>query len=224
MKTDSIDLLYIPEVPINGVPETAEEFDQLAGRTGACLDNGWDYQKYHVHARNVREKAQLKLEELSGLAIEKETKGTRTVLKEKPQQYVDRLIKTEFNAGEDYADADAEEDAIGEFVDKYGEAIRELGASLTVDLTKKPRAIGGSSKISAAYIEFVQKNIIDAGKLDAFIKKYNVNRASVISEDGEISEDNVANLARAYRGMALEKKREAAKKAKAEAEAALGDL
>lgn len=223
LKSDKIELLYVENTPINGVPTTAAKFDELAGREGACIDNAWDYQKYHVHAAKLRWAVMLMLEKESGLEIEKTTKNGKTKIDEKPQVYVDRLIQSEFVTG-DPKDSAVWDSAVIEFVQKYGSKIHELAGATPVDLTKKARIAGATAKISQAYLDYAQINIIDAGKVSKACNLYGIDETKVYGEDGSVSEEGKDLLARGVRARNLEKRRQAEAAAKAATQAEIADL
>lgn len=101
MKVDTqvFGLKFDVELPFNSV----EEFDQLAGKAGACLDEAVQHVIAHKHLTRVRAAVVSKLEKLTGIERGKTTdeSGKNVKYTESEQVYFRRVVQ-ERGLGEDW--------------------------------------------------------------------------------------------------------------------------
>ena len=168
------------------VPESVEEFDQLAGRQGACLDSAVSNAVFRGHLNKARAAIVTALIEATGIARDVIGKdGDKDVL-ESEKDYVDRVTKGEGKTINDYADVVAK-------------AVDSLGP---IDLTGARS--GGPTKEYLAAADAVIEGI-KAGKTttDSVISKLVAANASIseiaVDEEGLPDRDALAVALRVNR-------------------------
>lgn len=135
----------------------------MAQTEGACLKRAIQQYLDHSHASKVRAAICAKVEELTGIERKHETNddGKKTKFTETENVYITRVENT--LAQEDRS-LNSEE---------FEPAIQEAAAAVPVDLTKTVRSGGSVNNVAKKWLDMATA-LIEAGKWDAFVEKYNV--------------------------------------------------
>ena len=150
IETNVFGLNFTVNTPFNSV----EEFDNLAGKSGACLLEATNHVIAHKHLARVRSAICKKLEELTGIERSKtvDADGKNLKYTESEQTYFKR-VAAERAGGDDWADIEAE-------IRKVAEGVKfELVVS-TARVSKEGLAIADA--------------LISSGKAEAFAEKYGI--------------------------------------------------
>lgn len=157
------------EFPVNNLPATVEEFDQMAQREGACLDAAIGQYIAHTHLTKVRSILCEKAEELTGIEREKEEEDGKVTYSESEKKYLDRVEAELQSEGRSMYEGDL-----------YAKLV-EAASSVEVDLTKQTRS-GGSTKVAQKWLDMA-KDVIAQGKAEAFAEKFGLTLTGEEEDD-----------------------------------------
>lgn len=163
---------------------TVEEFDALAGKSGACLEQATMHVVAHRYLGKVRTAVVEALEKITGIPREKTTdeKGENVKYVEQEKAYFDRVLKEK--AGSDEWTSILEQ-------------LKEVASNVKLELKAAVRSRISKEDRNAA------KLIIDSGKAEAFARKAGF--------DGELpsGEELVELIAGMYKKLLAQKMAEA---------------
>lgn len=171
------------DLTVKGLPSTAQEYDELAGRDGACYEAALSQFLAHVHQGRFRSALIVALEKATGLMREQTTKGEKTVISEKDGDYIRRLSAHLKDQG-------------GDLFTDYATLAQETLDATEVTLTKLVRS-GLGSKPAAKWVKAVQ-DLIEAGKFDGFCSHVGIDGSTLV-EDGELTEDGAQIAGNAFK-------------------------
>lgn len=152
--TNVFGLEFDIETPFN----TVEEFDNLAGMVGACLNEATQHVLAHKHLNRVRAAVCKKAEELTGIERAKTTDGDGKSIKysESEQTYFKRVV-AECAGRDDWNDIEA--------------ALKDTAASVKFEL------VVTRSRVTKEGLAMADA-LINGGKAEAFAAKYGIELPS----------------------------------------------
>lgn len=179
-------------IKVNGVPETAEEFDQLAKKEGACVEAATNHIMMHSHLGKFRSALAEKLEEVTGIKRKTKTIGegadAKEVVDETEAKYIGRLEGQLAEQGRD-------------LYSEFAATAQEVADKIEFDVTPG-RTPGAGQKPAKKYLAYYAK-LKEEDKLEAFAERYGI----VLSEN---EEENVLTVTSKIREVLLEKERQLA--------------
>lgn len=159
MKSTTIKSLGI-EVPFE-VPESVEEFDNLAKEQGSCLQNGINNVLYRQSLAKIRSGFIEKFEEVSGITREVEV-VTPATFDEEGKELTKAVTKFKDSEKKYFDFALAQ---LGKTAADFTDLMAEVAATVKFDPSAAERS-SGPKKIAQTYIDVAQQ-VIDAGAEDA---------------------------------------------------------
>lgn len=160
------------EVVIKGLPETPEQFDQMAEEAGACLESALNEYVFRGWLNPFRAKLAEKVEstaaETGVPTRERVQDGEKTVL-ENPGKYLGRVAT--------YLEGQNQK-----MQDVFGALAQEVADAIPVSLKGRVRTGGAGPKLAKKWLE-AAATIISSGKLEAFCAKFGVSFADDASDD-----------------------------------------
>lgn len=172
MKTVTKEILGF-NVPVTGVAESLDEAVQLAGGDNArVLDAANNYILFHQHFGKLRTTIVKKLEELTGVAREKDKDGKIT---EKDAEYIGRL-----------------EDS-GIQLAQYESQIAEVVGALPVDYKQAVRGTGEGSAPAKKWLAYYDA-MVEEGKLEAFATKQGLELTGDVEQDKVLVANKVKEI------------------------------
>jgi hypothetical protein len=162
MKTEQVNSMGF-EFPVNGLPETVEEFDKMAGRVGACLDGANAHYIAHTHLTKVRTAIVEAVEKVTGIEREKTVEGDKTTYAKTEARYIASVQSALEEEGKSLEDPE------------YLTYITDAASAVEVDLTKQTRSGGGTARVAQKWLDVANDRVIVAGKADAFAEVHGIN-------------------------------------------------